>query len=39
LPAINVFDVGGLIEVDTILLASRHLFRTVYSLHEKSGLV
>ncbi len=33
------FDVQALIEVDTILLASRHMFRTPYSLHEKSGLV
>lgn len=33
------FNVLALIEVDTILLASRHLFRTPYSLHEKSGLV
>ncbi len=33
------FNVQALIEVDTILLASRHLFRTPYSLHEKSGLV
>ncbi len=33
------FAVDALIEVDTVLLASRHLFRTPYSLHEKSGLV
>jgi len=33
------FNVQALIEVDTVLLASRHLFRTSYSLHEKSGLV
>lgn len=33
------FDVGALIEVDTVLIASRHLFRTPYSLHEKTGLV
>jgi len=32
------FNVLALIEVDTVLLASRHLFRTPYSLHEKSGL-
>ncbi len=32
------FNVLALIEVDTILLASRHLYRTPYSLHEKSGL-
>ena len=28
-----------LIEIDTILITSRHLFRMPYSLHEKSGLV
>ncbi|RME31721.1 hypothetical protein D6789_01740 [Candidatus Woesearchaeota archaeon] len=33
------FAVEALIEVDTVLLASRHLFRAPYSLHEKSGLV
>ncbi len=27
------------LEIDTILLASRHLYRMPYSLHEKSGLV
>ncbi len=27
-----------LIEIDTILITSRHLFRMPYSLHEKSGL-
>jgi hypothetical protein len=32
------FNVLALIEVDTVLLASRHLYRTPYSLHEKSGL-
>jgi len=29
----------GLIEIDTILLCHRHLFRMPYSLNEKSGLV
>ncbi len=33
------FNVLALIEVDTVLLASRHLYRVPYSLHEKSGLV
>lgn len=33
------FNVEALIEVDTVLLASRHLYRAPYSLHEKSGLV
>jgi len=27
------------IDIDTILLASRHLYRMPYSLHEKSGLI
>ncbi|MBR9703279.1 hypothetical protein GOV10_04535, partial [Candidatus Woesearchaeota archaeon] len=38
-PAVQKFNVQALIEVDTILLASRHLYRTAYSLHEKSNLV
>ncbi|MBR9675915.1 hypothetical protein GOV05_02810 [Candidatus Woesearchaeota archaeon] len=29
----------ALIEIDTVLISSRHLYRTVYSLHEKTGLV
>lgn len=33
------FDPLALIEVDTILISSRHLYRMPYSLHEKSGLV
>ncbi len=33
------FDWMKLIEVDTILISSRHLFRMPYSLNEKSGLV
>ena len=33
------FDPFGAIEIDTILISSRHLFRAPYSLHEKSGLV
>ena len=32
------FNLSELLKVDTVLLASRHLFRMVYSLHEKSGL-
>ncbi|RKZ06216.1 hypothetical protein DRQ25_14395 [Candidatus Fermentibacteria bacterium] len=39
LPAIKKFNILSLIEVDTILLASRHLYRMPFSLHEKSGLV
>jgi DNA primase catalytic subunit len=27
------------LKIDTVLISSRHLFRSVYSLHEKSGLV
>lgn len=33
------FDWMKLMEIDTILIASRHLFRAPYSLNEKSGLV
>ncbi len=32
-------NVEKFLEIDTILLASRHLYRMPYSLHEKSGLV
>jgi len=32
------FDYMKVIEVDTILISSRHLFRAPYSLHEKSSL-
>jgi DNA primase large subunit len=32
-------NVDQFLEIDTILIASRHLFRMPYSLHEKSGLV
>jgi len=31
--------VDPFLEIDTILLSSRHLYRMPYSLHEKSGLV
>lgn len=33
------FNPLSIIEVDTILIAPRHLYRMPYSLHEKSGLV
>jgi DNA primase catalytic subunit len=33
------FQPLSIIEVDTILISSRHLFRMPYSMHEKSGLV
>lgn len=32
------FNPKSIVEVDTILIASRHLYRMPYSLHEKSGL-
>ncbi len=32
-------NVEPFLEIDTILLSSRHLYRMPYSLHEKSGLV
>ena len=32
-------DVSRIIDVDTLLISSRHLYRAPYSLHEKSGLV
>jgi DNA primase catalytic subunit len=36
IPQLNV---DSFIEIDTILIASRHLYRMPYSLHEKSGLI
>jgi hypothetical protein len=33
------FDPTIIVEVDTILISTRHLCRMVYSFHEKSGLV
>jgi len=33
------FEPTAIIEIDTILISSRHLYRMPYSLHEKSGLV
>ncbi len=32
-------DVDNFLEIDTILISPRHLYRMPYSLHEKSGLV
>jgi len=32
-------NVDKFLEIDTILISSRHLYRMPYSLHEKSGLV
>ena len=36
---ISTFNPLSVVEVDTILISSRHLYRMPYSLHEKSGLV
>ena len=36
---LNTQDPFKLASIDTILISNRHLFRTPYSLHEKSGLV
>ncbi|MBW2993204.1 hypothetical protein KY317_01365 [Candidatus Woesearchaeota archaeon] len=33
------FDAGKILQIDTILISSRHLYRMPYSFHEKSGLV
>lgn len=33
------FDLSQIVAVDTILIASRHMYRMPYSLHEKTGLV
>ncbi|MBS3132281.1 hypothetical protein J4212_07665 [Candidatus Woesearchaeota archaeon] len=35
----KILDAKPFLEIDTILIASRHLYRMPYSLHEKSGLV
>lgn len=35
----KLFNLLAVVEVDTVLLASRHLYRMPYSLHEKSKLV
>jgi DNA-directed RNA polymerase subunit RPC12/RpoP len=32
-------ELSSLIEVDTVLISSRHMYRMPYSLHEKTGLV
>jgi intein/homing endonuclease len=36
---IATLNVDKFLEIDTILISSRHLYRMPYSLHEKSGLV
>jgi hypothetical protein len=35
----NVFDPFSVVSIDTILIASRHLYRMPYCFNEKSGLV
>jgi hypothetical protein len=32
------FNILSVIDIDTLLISSRHMYRCVYSLHEKSGL-
>ncbi len=36
---VGVLNVEKFLEIDTVLLSSRHLYRLGYSLHEKSGLL
>lgn len=36
---VEYFDSLSLVNVDTILISPRHLFRVPFSMHEKSGLV
>ena len=33
------FDTLSIVDLDTLLISSRHMFRAPYSMHEKSGLV
>src|SRR3989338_721828 len=35
---VEELDLCSLLQVDTVLISSRHLYRMPYSLHEKSGL-
>ncbi|MBS3142128.1 hypothetical protein J4464_01945 [Candidatus Woesearchaeota archaeon] len=35
----NTFNPYQVLTIDTVLLASRHLYRSVYSFNEKSGLI
>jgi hypothetical protein len=35
---IEKFDTSAILNVDTVLISSRHMYRMPYSLHEKSGL-
>ena len=36
---IEKFDMNVLMDIDTLLISSRHLYRAPYSFHEKSGLI
>ncbi len=36
---VKKFNILSIVEVDTILIAHRHLYRAPYSFHEKSGLI
>ncbi|NJL43949.1 MAG: hypothetical protein HC945_01340 [Nitrosarchaeum sp.] len=36
---VRTLDVEKVLQVDALLVSSRHMFRMAYSLHEKSGLV
>jgi predicted RNA-binding Zn-ribbon protein involved in translation (DUF1610 family) len=31
------FNIASVVQIDTLLISSRHMFRCIYSLHEKSG--
>ncbi|MFH1972866.1 MAG: DNA primase small subunit domain-containing protein [archaeon] len=35
----GVLDPFEIIDIDTVLISNRHLFRSAYSMHEKTGLV
>lgn len=35
----EIFDPLTIIDLDTLLISSRHMFRAQYSMHEKSGIV
>src|SRR3989338_5648614 len=35
----GIFNPFSLVDIDTVLISSRHMFRAPYSLNEKSGLV
>lgn len=35
----NAFNPFSVIEIDSVLISNRHMFRSVYSINEKSGLV